>query len=179
VASSGWLRIGASVALAIVVGVVVWLIVKDNREASKLDVPSASSSAATLDTVRTLPGELGHDVYWAGRSPAARYELTQVDRRIIIRYLPREVDVGDPRPDFLTISTDELPNAYSLLRRGARGPGQHLRRAAGGGIAVWSDTRPQSVYLAFSQSDLLIEVYDTSVERARRLAITGAVKPIR
>jgi len=64
--SPAWVRIIASIALAVLVGVVVWLIVKDNREAGKLDRPSATSSAATLDTVRTLPGELGHDVYWAG-----------------------------------------------------------------------------------------------------------------
>jgi hypothetical protein len=179
IASSGWLRIGASVALAIVVGVVVWLIVKDNRNASKPDVPSATSSAATLSTVRTLPGELGHDVYWAGASSTATYELTQVDRNIFIRYLPAGVNVGDPRPDFLMVGTYAIPKSYSLLRRQGRQPGRHLRRTAGGGIAVWSDQRPQSVYLAFPRSDLQIEIYDTSATRARRLAITGAVKPIR
>jgi hypothetical protein len=179
IASSGWLRIGASVAVAIVVGVVVWLIVKDNEEASKPDVPSATPSAATLSTVRTLPGEFGHDVYWAGASRTATYEITQVDRSMFIRYLPPGVKVGDPRPDFLTVGTYPIPKAYSLLKRQARQPGRQLRPTAGGGIAVWSDKRPQSVYLAFPRSDLQIEIYDTSATRARRLAITGAVEPIR
>jgi hypothetical protein len=179
IASSGWLRIGASVAVAIVVGVVVWLIVKDNEEASKPDVPSATPSAATLSTVRTLPGEFGHGVYWAGASRTATYEITQVDRSMFIRYLPPGVKVGDPRPDFLTVGTYPIPKAYSLLRRQARRPGRQLRPTAGGGIAVWSDKRPQSVYLAFPRSDLQIEIYDTSATRARRLAITGAVEPIR
>ena len=116
-ASSAWLRIGASVVLAVLVGVVVWLIVKDNHEAGKPDVPSASSSAATLDTVRTLPGELGHDVYWAGPDATATYELTQVGRNLFIRYLPPGVDVGDPRPDFLTVGTYPVPNAYRVLTR--------------------------------------------------------------
>ena len=157
----------------------MWLIVKDNREAAKLQVPSASSSAAILNTVRTLPGELGHDVYWAGPDSTATYELTQIGPNMFIRYLPPGVDVGDPRPDFLTVGTYPVPNAYGVLARQSRQRGGHLRRAANGGIAVWTDARPQSVYLAFPRSDLQVEIYDTSATRARRLAITGAVKPIR
>jgi hypothetical protein len=179
IAGSAWTRVGASVALAIVVGVVVWLIVKDNRDASKPDLPSATPSAAALSTIRTLPGELGHDVYWAGPSSTATYELTQVDRNIFIRYLPPGVLIGDPRTDFLMVGTYASPNSYSVLRRQGGQPGRHLRRTAGGGLAVWSDERPQSVYVAFPRSDLRIEIYDTSATRARRLAITGAVEPIR
>jgi hypothetical protein len=79
----------------------------------------------------------------------------------------------------LTIGTYSIPRSYSLLRRQGGRPGHQLRHAARGGIAVWSDDRPQSVYLAFPRSDLQIEVYDTSATRARRLAISGAVAPIR
>jgi hypothetical protein len=179
VAGSGWARIGASVALAIVVAVVVWLVLKGRDEAGKPSVPSAISSAATLDTVRTLPGELGHDVYWAGQSPTSTYELTQVDRNLLIRYLPPGVAIADPRPDFLTVGTYPVARSYTLLRRKGSERGYRLRRAAGGGIAVWSENRPQSVYLAFPGSDLQIEIYDISAARARRLAITGAVQPIR
>jgi hypothetical protein len=179
ISGSGWIRIGASVALAIVAGVVVWLLVKGRDEASKPSVPSAISSAATLDTVHTLPGELGHDVFWAGPSPTSTYELTQVDRNMFIRYLPPGIGIADPRPDFLTVGTYPVAKAYSQLRRKGRERGHQLRRSAGGGIAVWSEDRPQSVYLAFPRSDLQIEVYDTSAARARRLAITGAVQPIR
>lgn len=179
IAGSGWVRIGASVALAIVAGVIVWLVVKGRDEASKPSVPSAISSAATLDTVRTLPSELGHDVYWAGPNPTSTYELTQVDRNMFIRYLPPAVDIADPRPDFLMVGTYPVAKAYGLLRRKGAERGYHLRRTNGGGIAVWSENRPQSVFLAFPRSDLQIEIYDTSAARARRLAITGAVQPIR
>jgi hypothetical protein len=179
-ASAGWIRIGASVALAIIVGVVVWLIVKDKEQANGPDVPSSTASAVTINTVRALPKDLGHDVYWVGESPVATYEVTGIDRNIFIRYLPPGVNVGDPRPDFLIVGTHEMPGSYSLLTRQAREPGNQLRRTATGGIAVWSDSRPQSVYLAFPRSpDLQIEIYDTSARRARRLAISGAVEPIR
>jgi hypothetical protein len=179
VAASGWARIGASVALAIVVGVVVWLVLKGRDEAGNPSVPSAIPSAATLDTVRTLPGELGHDVYWAGPSPTSTYELTQVDRNLFIRYLPPGVDIADPRPDFLMVGTYPVAKSYSLLSRKGSERGYQLRRTAGGGIAVWSKNRPQSVFMAFPRSELQIEIYDTSAAHARRLAITGAVQPIR
>jgi hypothetical protein len=177
--SSNWLRIGGALALAIVAGVVVWLIVKGRDDANKPVGPTSTASAVTLSTLRALPGEVGHEVYWTGPDPSYKYELTQVDTNIYIRYLPPGVGAGDPRPNFLTIGTYPTARPYGVLSRQGRQRGSHLRRAAGGGIAVWSDSRPQSVYLAFPRSNLRIEVYATSAARALRLAVTGAVKPIR
>jgi hypothetical protein len=175
---SGPLRVGVSVLLAVVVGVVVWLIVKGN-ESSKPTATSSTASAATLKTLRALPQEVGHPVYWAGTRRSYTLELTQVDGKLFVRYLPPGVAVGDPRPDFLTVGTHRVENAYTDLKRRAARRGGHLRRAAGGGIVVWNDQRPQSVYLAFPRTDLQVEIYDTSATRARRLAVTGAVEPIR
>jgi hypothetical protein len=175
---SGWLRVIVAVVLAIVVALAVWLIVKGNEE-SKPTATSSTASAATLDTLRALPGEVGHPVYWVGARHGFTYELTEVDGNLFIRYLPFGVAVGDPRPDFLTIGTYEVANAHGSLKRQARQRGGHLRRTAGGGIAVWNENRPQSVYLAFPRSALEIEIYAASAERARRLAATGAVEPIR
>ena len=87
--------------------------------------------------------------------------------------------MGDPRPNYLTIGTYPKARSYALLKRQARKHGNHSGAAARGGLAVWSDGRPQSVYLAYPSSDLQIEVYDPSAARARRLATSGAVKPIR
>ena len=175
---SGPVRLAASLALAIVVGVAVWLIVKGNGS-SRPTATSSTGSAATLKTLRALPGEVGHPVYWAGTRRGYTLELTQVDGNLFIRYLPPGVAVGDPRPDFLTIGTYRVSGAYGSLRRQGARRGGHLRRAAGGGIAVWSDSRPQSVYLAFPRTDLQVEIYDASATRARRLAVSGAVEPIR
>lgn len=176
--SSGPVRLAVSLVLAIVVGVAVWLIVKGN-ESSKTTATSSTASAATLKTLRALPGEVGHPVYWAGTRRKNTLELTQVDGNLFIRYLPPGVAVGDPRPDFLTVGTYRVADAYSILKRRGERRGGHLRRAAGGGIAVWTDQRPQSVYLAFPRTDLQVEIYDSSAPRARRLAVTGAVEPIR
>jgi hypothetical protein len=175
---AGPLRVGISVVLALVVGLVVWLIVKGN-ESSKPTATSSTASAATLKTLRALPGEVGHPVYWAGTRRNYTLELTQVDGNLFIRYLPQGVAVGDPRPDFLTIGTYRVADAYATLKRQGERRGGHRRRSAGGGIAVWSDRRPQSVYLAFPRTDLQVEIYDSSATRAQRLAVTGAVEPIR
>lgn len=172
------LRIAAVIALAIVVALIVWLIVKGGDDDKS--TPSAPpASAASLATLRALPGELGHDVYWAGRRRGLTSELTEVNGNTFIRYLPQGIPVGDPRPDYLTVGTYPKANSYAQLQRQAKRRGNTSRPAAGGGIAVWSDGRPQSVYLAYPRADVQVEVYDPSAARARRLATSGAVKPIR
>jgi hypothetical protein len=173
------LRIATAVVLAIVVAVVVWFIVKGKDDETNPTSVSPTASAATLSALRALPREVGHPVYWAGARPTYTQELTDVDGNLFIRYLPAGVDIGDPRPDFLTIGTYRVADAYTDLKRRGRRRGNHLRRATGGGIAVWSDSRPQSVYLAYPRTDIQVEIYDTSAERARRLATTGTVEPIR
>jgi hypothetical protein len=179
VGGANWIRITTAVVLAIVAGVVVWLIVKGGGEDHKTVGVSSSATAATLDTLHSLPGEVGHPVYWAGLRPGYTYELTEVKGNIFIRYLPPGVQVGDPRPNYLTIGTYPAARSYGALRRQGRKRGNGSRRAAGGGIAVWSDGRPQSVYVAYPRSDIQIEVYHPAAKRARRLATSGAVEPIR
>src|SRR2546425_7406524 len=98
-----WYRIVPIMVLAVIVAVIVWLIVKgdDNNDTSA----SPPARAATIDTLRSLPGQVGHDVYWAGNRARFTSELTQVDANIFIRYLPAGIAVGDPRPNYLTIGT--------------------------------------------------------------------------
>jgi hypothetical protein len=179
VGSPNWIRIGASIALAIAVAVAVWLVLRDARSGDKPPAASSTASAATVGTLRALPHEVGHDVYWAGARASYTYELTEVDETIVIRYLPLGIAVGDPRPDYLTISTFSAVRPYDVLSRERKQPGNASRRVGAGGIATWSADRPERVNLAFRRSNVRIQVYDPSVVRARRLATSGAVKPIR
>jgi len=175
-----WLRIGAIVVLAVAVAVIVWLIVKgDDSNSSQSSANAAPPAAATTATLRALPGQLGHRVYWMGPRSGQTYELTQAGPNIYLRYLPSGVSVGSPRPDFLTVGTYPNTKAYRSLKRQARRSGAVSRTIAGGGIAVWSKSRPQSVYFTFPKSQVQVEVYDPSARRARDLVLSGAVKPIR
>jgi len=73
-------------------------------------------------------------VYWAGAPSKDTYELTRTtDGRTDIRYLPPGVAVGDTRPDYLTVGTYPLTNAYALVRTtAARSHVEPLRLADGG-----------------------------------------------
>jgi hypothetical protein len=177
VGSSSWLRVATAVALAIAVAVAVWLIVRtDDRKPA---VPSPAGSAATVSTIRAVPGQVGHDVYWAGQRPDVTYELTEIDRNLFIRYLPLQAHVGDPRPDFLTVGTYVRAGAYADLRRQVRRRGNRSRRLSGRGLAVWSTRLPQRIRLAYPGVGLRIEVYDPSAARALELVTSGAIEPIR
>jgi len=52
------------------------------------------------------------------------------------------------------------------------------RNGHGGGIAVQSARSPKSVYVAYPGSDVQVEVYDPSPERARRLALSDRLRPL-
>jgi hypothetical protein len=174
-----WLRILPAIVVAIVVAVIVWLIVRGDDNNGKSSSGPPRANAASVSTLRGLSGQLGHDVYWAGNRGRFTYELTEVNGNTFIRYLRSGIPVGDPRPNYLTIGTYPKRNSYTLLRRQARQRGSRSLAVARGGLVVWSDSRPQSVYLAYPGSNVQVEVYDPSASRARRLATSGVVRPIR
>jgi hypothetical protein len=49
----------------------------------------------------------------------------------------------------------------------------------GGGFAFADEKRPTSVYLAFPDLDLQIEVYDPKPGRAQQLVASGQIAPVR
>ena len=173
------LRIGAIAAVAIVVAVIVWLIVKDDGNDNKSGQSAPPAVAASVQQLRDLQKTVGHTVYWAGPRSGSTLELTQVRGNVFIRYLPSGTGLGDPRPNFLTIGTYPKPNALKVLTRLARRPENTSNKLDGGGIAVSSGSRPQSIYVAYPGSNVQVEVYDPSASRARRLVLSGRVKPIR
>jgi hypothetical protein len=177
-ASARPLRIGAIVAVAVAIALVIWLVVKDDNSDSTPAPTAPPATAASVAQIRDTEGTVGHTVYWAGRRAGLTYELTNVKGNVFIRYLPSGVGIGDPRPNFLTVGTYPKPNALKALERLARRPGSSSTKLSRGGLAVWADSRPQSVYFAYPGADVQIEVYDPSGSRARRLVRSGRVKPI-
>jgi hypothetical protein len=166
-----------AVGLAIIVALVVWLIVKGGGDNSKSTGPPPAT-AATVSTLRGLPAQLGHPVFWAGPRGGYTYELTQVNGNVFVRYLPSGTPVGDRRPNYLTVGTYPRSRSYTVLRRQATRSGSRSQAIARNGIAVWSTSRPQSVYVAYPGSDVQIEVYDPSAARARHLATSGGIRPL-
>ena len=127
-----------------------------------------------------MPAQTGHQVYWAGPLAGHTYELTRpTDGNVYIRYLPSGVRVGAKEPDYLTVGTYPRPRALADLRQLARRPRTTSFAVPGGGLAVYSDERPASVYIAFPRQPVQVEVYDPEPANARRLARSGQVRPVR
>ena len=172
----------AIVALIAIVAVAIVLIVKADDGGGTIPpatVARAEPVTADADALRTVAGAVGHPVYWAPAEKPATYELTQTpDGRLYIRYLPEGVQIGDPRPDFLTIGTYPQKDAFASVQQGAKRKGALTKELPGGGLAVAQSDRPNSVFFAYPESAVLIEVFDPTAGRAETLVTSGAVRPI-
>ena len=172
----GPVRLGAIVVLAVAAAVVTWLLVKGDDEES---TPAKTVTAASLDEIRKLPASVGHPVYWAGPRRGFTYELTRTKKGdVYIRYLPAGVALEDKRPDFLTVGTYPYAQAIATARSQAEGDGAFKRTIAGRGIAYSLPEKPRSVFFAYPRLDYLFEVYDPAPLRARRLVLSGRVRPV-
>jgi hypothetical protein len=187
------IRIGAVVALALAIAFVVWLLVRGNDNSSstaKTSPPAATTpakttpapretvKAASVQTLRALAGAAGHPIYWAGPQANVKYELTQVtDGRIYIRYLPKGVPIRDKHL-YPIVATYPVPNAYKAVRTAAKESGAVTFHTKRGGLAVYNQSAPTNVYLAFPGSKYQVEVFDPNASRARQLVRSGTVRPI-
>ena len=176
-------RLGAIIAVAIAVAFVVWLLVRggDSNTASTTTNGQAVGPVATSeDELRSLSDELGHPIYWAGPIPDRTYELTRTsDNRVFIRYLPKNVAVGIRQAAYTIVGTYPVENAYKVLQGLAKKPDESSFSAPSGGFAVYSTTQSNNVYLAYPGSNLQIEVYDPSPQKARGLITSGQVAAVR
>jgi hypothetical protein len=172
-----WLLAGAIVLLATVAATVA-LLLSDGDDG---DSPARGAPReVSVQELRSAAEAAGHPVYWAGAIPDRRLELTETARgHLFVRYLPEGARAGDDRPAFTAVGSYPLEDAYQSAARSAARRGSVRREAPGGGIAVWTRGRPTSVYLAYPGSDVLVEVYDPSAARARQLALSGEVGPVR
>lgn len=168
--------VGAAVVLAIVVGVVLWLVLRGGGSGSSERV---SASAASIQRLNAFASSLQHPIYWAGPQPQFTYELSRTkDGRVYIRYLPPGVKPGNSKPDYLTVGTYPQRHAFATLRATAKKQGVPTTRLPGGGLAFQDKSSPTSVYLAYSGSDYQIEIFDPSAGRSRQLVESGQVKQV-
>jgi hypothetical protein len=171
-------RLGALLAVGLAVFLVGWLVI--GREGDETAAPAAGASTASETELRNFAKSASHPVYWTGPKSGFTYELTRTtDGRVYVRYLPEGTNVGDPRARFLTIGTYPRPNAFGELKRAARADGAVSLNLGRGGLAVFSQKRPTSVYFGYPDARYQVEVYHPSPDEARRLALAGEVVPVR
>ena len=80
---------------------------------------------------------------------------------------------------FLTVGTYPRKGAFAELKRAARADGAVSLKLERGGLAVFSDARPTSVYFGYPDARYQVEVFHPSPSEARRLALAGQVVPVR
>ena len=135
--------------------------------------------AVTPAALRALSDEVGHSVYWVGPRRNRTYELTRTSSgRIFVRYLPPDAPIGNRSARFTIVGTYPSPDALEVLQELSEQPGVKSASVPGGGLAVYSTSSPRSVYIAYPDSDVQIEVFDPSAARALRLATSGRVAPV-
>jgi hypothetical protein len=143
--------------------------------------PSAKSGPTIVSQAQLeqFAGTLDYPVYWAGPKAGYSYELTAANGRVWVRYLPRGVNAGDPRPNFLVVGTYKQTGSFAGLRRAAKQPDSVSERIPDGGLLVYNSARPASVYFGYPGVKYQVEVYAPSPERARSLVMAGKATPVR
>jgi hypothetical protein len=170
------LRLGAVLAVAVVVAFVVWFAFIRETDSGN---GGPAAQAATVTDLQNLAAEIGHAVYWVGPRRGTTYELTRNARGdVFVRYLPAGVPVGDQRPNYVTVGTYPFNGAYATLQKSARRAGTISGSLPRRGIYVVGKDRPNSVYVAYRGLDLQIEVFAPSAARARQLVTSQRVKPV-
>jgi hypothetical protein len=167
------------VAAAVVVLVVSWLVFGSGG--AKTSLPPVGNPAAAVSTaqLKAVAAQTNHPVYWAGARSGA-YELTRTtDGRTYIRYLPSAADVGDPAANYLTVGTYQRKDAFTAIQRAAARAGAVSVKIDNGGLLVFNEKTPKSVYFGYPRADYQVEVFDPSPQQARTLVLGGSIKPIR
>lgn len=178
---------GARIALVIVVALVAaalvyFLVIKndDSSASTGADVGAGAGPQEVAEgDLSSLSGKVDFPVYWAGDQGQESLELTRtVDDRVFIRYLDEGVETGSPEPDFLTVGTYPLKNAYERLEEQAQEDGAVVDETPNGGLIVTNENAPTSVYIAFEDEDFQIEVFDPDPDLALDLATAGQIEPV-
>lgn len=168
-------RLGALLAIGFATFLVGWLLLGQEHKPSTPSGANASSESELRDVAR----HAANPIYWAGARQGDTYEVTRTnDGRVYVRYLPEGVEVGDPRPQFLTVGTYPRANGFAELRRAAHAPGATSRTLPNGGLVVFSKGS-SSVYFGYPAGKYQVEVYAPSAGSARNLVLSGQVVPVR
>jgi hypothetical protein len=163
------------VALAACAGTAFFLLQDDRANQS----PAAAAPAAVSEsTLAAFAASHDDPVYWVGPIASRTLELTATVGGTFVRYLPLGAPVGDSERA-ITVGTYPMPGAHATAERRASAPGMTSLETADGGLVVWSKARPTSVYVAFRGVPQLVEVYAPDADEARRLALSGRVRPVR
>jgi hypothetical protein len=162
-------RVGALIVLALAVGLVLWLVLRDTGGSTT----SSNTTAVSVGQIKNLAASVGHPVFWVGPRDGYTYELTrQSNGTIIIRYLPQGAKVGDNKPH-VSVATYPFPGAFPAVENAAKQSGSASFKIPGNGRAVFARRYPQSIHVAYPGSSYQVEVYDPTRGSAAAMLKSG------
>jgi hypothetical protein len=174
-------RVGAAIAIGVIIAVVVWLLLRGGGGHTTKHIALARShqAAMTPAQLQALPGQVGHPVYWAGQRHGHVYAVTWAAKGdVFVRYLKPGTPIDTPSHKFLVVATYPVPDAYAKAQKGSHIKGALVLHLANGGLGVSQAKIPHSVYVAYPGVPVLIEVYSPSPAFARRLVTAGKITPV-
>jgi hypothetical protein len=175
--SDGRIRLGAVIVLALLVGLVAWIVLRHTGNSSTTAVSGTPAEAVSPRVLASLATSTGIPIYWAGPKPGYTLEYTRSSgNNVYLRYLPAGVAVGSTHA-YLTIGTYPFANAYTVSRSLSQQAGR-TTIAVKGGVAFYKSSTPDDIYFAFPGSNYQIEVYDPTPGEARSLVASGQVVPV-
>lgn len=183
-------RVGVVIAVLLAVLFVILLVVTRGRDDDTAP-PAASSPTPTVsvtpvgpkivtaEELLALPGQVGHEVYWAGDAPNKALELTIVqDGGVYVRYLPEGTEAGTDETAFPTVATYPRADAYSLVTNAGQRQGAVLVKDQGGALVTAKGPDSTNAYFAFENLPLLMEVFDPEPGRAFDSIQNGQIQMI-
>ena len=168
------------IAIALLGAFLIWLLfIKGGEDDS--NAPAPAHKTVEVVSAGELLGAMagvGYPVFWVGAEDGVAYEVTRIaDGRTYVRYLPAGSEAESKEP-FLTVGSYFINDAYGVTSRQAERSGASSFSLQGNGIALPNGDDPRSVYVAYPDIDVQIEVYDPAPGRALGLVRSGALTPI-
>jgi hypothetical protein len=172
-------RIFALLGGLIAVGLIVWVALDSGDSTSEAgNTRSSEAEVVSVAALRQAATAQGTPVYWAGAMAGTDLELSQPSPdRTYVRYLTGGAKAGDPNP-FLTVGSYLLHNPAGALRHRGAEPGGVLASAPGDGVVYFDQANPTSVYLAYPETEVEIEVFAPEFKEALQLVTDGRIVPV-
>jgi hypothetical protein len=174
-----WVERGLVAALAVTVGLIVYLAVSDDGGGEPASEPQAAEARIVdAEELAAFAADAGRPVYGAGERGGARLELAVDAGSALVRYLREGDEAGAAPAGRIAVGTYALPDPRGALGGLARTRGATVRNVPGVGRVVTVPQAPSSAYFADPGNRVQIEVYAPSAARAIGLVRSGRVRPV-
>ena len=164
--------------MAIVAGVIVWLLVRGGDEETTATKASRAPAFVSTSELQSAAASSQTPIYWAGEQSGVRYELSRSGGAVTVRYLAGDAKPGAGQAKFTSVSTYEQQDALSIIEDLARKPGTKSYKIDRGGVAYFEQRAPFNVYAAWPGEDVQVEVYEPTRGRALELVRSGKIIPV-